>query len=303
MTENIAITICICTFRRTHIADTLRSLSLLIVKPEWSLKIIVADNDETPSARDLVETTAQKTGLSLTYIHAPARNISIARNACLDEATTQFVAFIDDDELVKPEWLMAMIYAIESSGTDVVLGPVHAIYDPGYPQWVRKGDFHSTVPVWVGEKIITGYSCNVLFNSRSPVLLGRRFRKELGRSGGEDTAFFDAVVKAGGRIAFAPEAIVTEAVTPERAKLFWLLKRRFRSGQTHGLLLLEGRGHGAIARSKNLIKAAGKLLYCFTLALANIVQPDRMRFWLLRGALHAGVVSRLLGKQEIEQYG
>jgi succinoglycan biosynthesis protein ExoM len=132
---------------------------------------------------------------------------------------------------------------------------------------------------------------------------GLRFRQELGRTGGEDTVFFAALHRAGGKITYAPEAIVTEAVPATRAAFWWLLKCRFRSGQTHGLLLLEKEGTNTFTRAKNIAVAAAKILFCLGAALLNIMRPARGRSWLLRGALHAGVVAQLLGFHAIRQYG
>ena len=297
------IDICICTFRRAHIAESLRSLAQLEKAPNWQLHIIVADNDDTPSAEALVKTTAQELGLNVLYVHAPARNISIARNACLSAATAPLVAFMDDDELATPQWLKALVNEIETSKTDVVLGPVKALYAPDTPNWMQTGDFHATLPVWVNGKIITGYTCNVLLRRNSPAIKGLTFRPELGRTGGEDTAFFDNVTKAGGKISFAQDAWLHEAVTPARASLSWLFKRRFRSGQTHGLLLLEAARFSLSARLKALTLALAKGVFCYGMAAINIWQPVRWRFWLLRGAIHHGVVRRLMGKNLLEQYG
>lgn len=298
-----SISICICTFRRAHIADTLRSVFQLKIDPQWDVKIIVADNDEIDSARQLVESVAKETTLPTQYVHAPARNISIARNACLDAATTPLIAFIDDDEIVTRDWLKALLEKLENSNADVVLGTVKAIYAPECPDWLRKGDFLSTYPVWVGNEIITGYAGNALIKRISPALQKIKFREDLGKSGGEDTVYFSQVHKAGGVIVFSPEAIVTEMVTPERAKFSWLLKRRFRAGQTHALLLIENGTNNVNERIKNILKALAKLSFCFVAALVSFTRPIKMRLWLLRGALHAGVIARLLGKQEIIQYG
>ena len=283
--------ICICTFRRAHIAETLRSLSFLAMK---DFKVIVADNDDTPSARDMVEKAALEYGLSVHYVHAPARNISIARNACLDASAAPLVAFIDDDELVTQGWLEALL-AIKA---DIVLGPVKALYAPNSPSWMCRGDFHSTNPVWVEDDIITGYTCNVLI--ARDAIGDLRFREELGRSGGEDTAFFAALHAKGKTIAFADDAVVTEDVPEHRAALMWLVKRRFRSGQTHALLLLEN-PRGSVLRMVFIAKM--KANYCFLMMLVTLLQPVRWRFWLLRGVVHAGVVMRLLGIGAIEQYG
>ena len=299
----LAIDICLCTFKRPQVANTLISLAAIEREADWHLRVIVADNDETPSAREIVASTANQTGLDITYLHAPARNISIARNACLDAATAPLVAFIDDDELVTPGWLKALISTQQNTQADVVLGPVRAIYTPDMPVWMIRGDFHSTMPVWVKSEIVTGYTCNVLLNREALPLRGLRFRTELGRSGGEDTAFFANFHKNGGHIAFASDAVVTEVVTTARASLLWLLRRRFRSGQTHGMLLLEGTAPNTAFLAKNIALALTKACFCYALALPNILRGDRMRFWLLRGTVHLGVISRLLGNHELQQYG
>lgn len=282
------IDICICTFRRAHVAETLRSISRLLVKPQWIIRVIVADNDDTPSARDIVEATAHDCSLALTYLHAPARNISVARNACLDAASAPLVAFIDDDEVARPEWLTALVATLESSNADVVLGPVRAVYPADCAKWMRKSDFHSTKPVWVGGRIITGYTCNVLFRRTAPALNGRRFEVGLGRSGGEDTVFFSAVHHAGGKIDYAPLAMVEEAVSRERATLSWLMKRRFRYGKTHGLELEKWDSDNI---ERNICIAGGKAAFCFFRATVSF---NKARSWLLRGTLHAGVVCRLV---------
>jgi len=299
-TGKLSIDICVCTFRRPHLADTLRSLAQLRINPGWRVNLIIADNDDTASARELAESAARDTGLAYTYIHAPARNISIARNACLNKATGDLVAFIDDDELVTPEWLEAMVTAYEQKNADVVLGPVRAEYAADCPEWMRKADVHSTRPSWVNGKIITGYTSNVLFNRTAKSIAGLRFRADLGRTGGEDTVFFSTICKAGGRITYAPEALVTEEVPANRANLSWLFRRRYRSGQTHGLLLLEASGFGLLRRIENFVVAEVKAFFCFIMTLLTVWHLDRMRYWLLRSALHMGVVSRLLGRKIIE---
>lgn len=293
----------VCTYRRAHVTETLRSLARLNVKPDWKIRVIVADNDDTPSARERVEAAVHGTSLTLTYLHAPARNISVARNACLDAATAPLLAFIDDDEVADPAWLGALVTALEIRNADIVLGPVRAIYGPECPDWMIDGDFHSINPVWVRGTIITGYTCNVLMRREASALKGLRFRPEFGRSGGEDTVFFAAVHSNGGILAYAPDAIVSEAVVPARANLNWLLKRAFRSGQTHGLLLLERAGTKPLTRLKNAAITMTKALFCLVMIVPNLLSAVRWRYWLLRGAMHAGVVARLFGKREIEHYG
>lgn len=295
------IDISICTFRRPELRATLLSLFDIDVPLDVAVRLIVADNDDEPSARDLVEVLQDRSPFPIRYVHCPRANISIARNACLSESDGDFLAFIDDDETASPGWLRELHAAALHSGADAILGPVRAIYDETSPQWMRKGDFHSTQPVWVNGIIRTGYTCNVLLDMRSPHLIGRRFDLALGQSGGEDTQFFSAMTAAGGEIAYAPQALVEEPVPAKRSSFDWLMRRRFRSGQTHGRILAGQ--HTGTARLRQAFIAVSKLSYCAVLAVFTVFLPVTRNRYVLRAALHAGAVSGLLGFREIRQYG
>ena len=294
----VPIDICICTFRRPFLAETLKSVGELECEG-LALRVIVSDNDSVPSAQPLVELIGRTFPFPIAYIHAPAANISVARNACLDAADADFIAFVDDDELVSRHWLRELLRQALIEEADVVLGPVKAVYDPAVPEWMASGDFHSTAPVMVDGAILTGYTCNALIRW-SDELRAERFDLALGKSGGEDTEFFYRLHDLGARIVQAPEAVVYEPVPPSRARFGWLLQRRLRSGQTHGM---------RIRRSQTLPwlgsagLAAAKVLYCLAMTGATLPHPVRWRQNLLRATLHAGVISGLAGTRQAVLYG
>jgi succinoglycan biosynthesis protein ExoM len=295
------IDIAVCTFRRPELAETLHSLALITVPADVDIRVIVADNDTTPSAEALVNQMRPTMPFEILYVHCPASNISIARNACLDNSAGHYLAFVDDDETVARTWLVQLLDTALATGADVVLGPVRAEYALSAPNWMRRGDFHSTRPVWVEGEIRTGYTCNVLIDLTRPVLFGRRFNLALGRTGGEDTEFFRHMHAAGGRLAYAPDALVFEPVPEKRARLAWLAKRRFRSGQTHGRLLSEP---GRPARQMvEIARATAKSGYCAAASLILLGSPVARSRYALRAIMHAGVVSGLLGVRELQQYG
>ncbi len=263
-------------------------------------EIIVVDNDDQPSARHRVVAVAKQGPLQVTYIHHPGRNISAARNACLEASAAEFVAFIDDDELASPMWLSALIHEHRASGAQGVIGPVDAVYPADAPEWMRRAHVHSTRPVWAGGVIRTGYTSNALVDRRSPEIREMRFDLALGRTGGEDTDFFSRIVGTGGRIAYAPEALIFEPVTPERLSFAWLARRRFRMGQTHARGLMRQPG---AKRWLSLPVAAAKV--CFCLISAAITLPDNRRrnMSVLRACLHAGVIAGLVGYAPLTLYG
>jgi succinoglycan biosynthesis protein ExoM len=301
MASPVRVDIAVCTFRRAALSETLASLARLAVPEGVRLRVVVADNDVEPSARARVEAARAILPMDVVYVHCPAGNISIARNACLDHADADFLAFIDDDETAEPQWLDRLLAKAQATGADVVLGPVRAVYGSDTAAWMREGDFHSTRPVWVDGDIRTGYTCNVLMRLAAPPVAEGRFDLALGRSGGEDTAFFGAVHASGGHIAFAEDAWVREPVPVARARFSWLASRRLRMGQTHGRLLAER--HEGAARLSAACLAAAKCAVCFVGAAALVALPVRRNRFALRGLLHAGVIGGLFGARAIEPYG
>ena len=291
----------VCTYRRAELEQTLRSLAAIAVPEGAEIRIIVADNDDVPSAQGRVNALRAVVPHEIVYVHCPSSNISIARNACLDNAAGDFLAFIDDDETASEDWIIRLMETAEATEADVVLGPVQAIYGEDAPRWMRRGDFHSTFPVWVGDRIVTGYTCNALLRLAAPSLAGRRFSLALGRSGGEDTEFFTQMHRMGGKIAYAPAAWVQEPVPAKRAAFSWLAKRKFRFGQTHGHLIEAG--SGLAGKLRQLALAAAKSGYCALTGAIFLFSPVRRNQYILRASLHAGVVTGLLGVREIQQYG
>lgn len=294
------IDVCICTFRRQELAATLKSIAVQRLPAGVSMRVIVSDNDDVPSARTLVEECAHWFRMPIQYVHSPARNISIARNACLDAVSGDYFAFIDDDETAEVNWLAGLVMRARQSNADVVLGPVRATYAEHAPDWVKVGNFHETKPVWVKGEIRTGYSCNALVKAGAASVIGRRFDLARGRSGGEDTEFFDAVFASGGRIEFAPDAWVEELVPDNRACFGWLARRRFRSGQTHGGLL---RRKSMAGIAKQFPIAFAKCVYSLGSAFAPPFHEVSAKRALLRAVLHAGAMTGLLGWREPQIYG
>lgn len=293
----------VCTFRRPILARTLASLATQTAGARARFCIIVADNDDTPTARPIVEQAASAPGLPLHHLHAPARNISIARNALLDKARdlgAAYLAMIDDDEVASPDWAAALLAEITASGADAVLGPVLAVYRPEAPDWLRLSRIHDVRPVIRADgRIHTGYTGNVILRLDSPPLRQRRFDLNYGRTGGEDDAFFRGLVRDGGTIGYAPDAIAHEDVPPGRETLGFLLRRSFRAGQTHGRISVS---HGLSRKLPMGATAAAKAAVLLASAGLAAFSPARRTRALMRASLHAGVCSQLFGGRILELY-
>lgn len=300
-----AVLLGVCTFQRPSLDGTLRSLLALEPPPGTALSFVVVDNDERPSAEPAVRRLAAEAGREVGYLHRPARNISLARNALIEEAErtgVPLLAFLDDDEWVGPDWLARLLEAKDAAGADAVFGPVRGIYGEDAPAWMRRGAFHDCAVEHDGKgRARTGYSGNALVDLTAPALRGLRFDLAHGRSGGEDTAFFAAAKRRGAVLAEAPLATAFEHVPAHRARAEWLARRRFRMGQTHGELI--GQGASPAGRLAKVGVAGAKVAACLAMAAAQVLSPERRNRALLRACLHAGVAARLLGSSPLVLYG
>ena len=285
-----------CTFRRAEVAATLASLDQQHLPAGVTLRIIVADNDETPSAEATVTQAAAKMATPVHYVHAPARNISIARNACLDAATGDWVAFIDDDETAPTDWIASLLSAVGDH--DGAFGAAIALYPDDAPAWMAAQNVHSNIPERRGDTVETGHTCNALLRWKDTPWTDERFDLARGKTGGEDTEFFFRIRAHGATFTLAENADVTEPVAPARMKLGWLLQRKYRQGQSYAVA-----AGSTAARIKLALMALIKVLVCLIAGFLFVWSENRRMFWLLRGAMHVGVISGCLSLKQPEIYG
>jgi succinoglycan biosynthesis protein ExoM len=293
----VGVTVAICTFRRSSIIKAVESVARQNLPADIAMRILVIDNDATPSAKDSIENIRAKTSVEIDYCHVPGQNISIARNAALDAATTPLLAFLDDDEYAAPDWLANLI-ALQQ-GAEAVFGPCEAIYPDNAPSWLKAGDFHSNRLPQNDRIIDTGYTSNVLIDIGFVRRNGLKFDPLLGETGGEDTMFFHALHKRGGALRYAPRAVVYEDVVSSRLNLTWVRLRRYRAGQVYAMMLhrFDGGAYRWAVGSAPL-----KILACLLMSGATILSPARALWWLMRGVFHLGVLSYGLGAKLHREY-
>lgn len=302
--KKVRIIIGLCTHRRPQVRATIASLALMKIPDNVEVSLLVADNDDAPSGKRDVTEAAAALPFVWRYLHAPAHNISIARNAILDAArddNADLLAFLDDDERVAPQWLCSLFACHTKSGTAATVGPVRSEYLSDAPDWMVQGAVHDTVPdVNTDGFAHTGYTCNVIVDLKSPLTSELEFDVTLGRTGGEDTDFFARYMARGGQISFAADAVVFETVPAQRARMKWLLRRRFRMGQSHGYIVCLGAG--PFGRFGQAAKAMAKAVCFGCLALVRFPSQLGRNRAIMRASLHIGVVSACLGRSVLVLY-
>lgn len=284
----IQISICVCTYRRPRIVDTVHSLLAQTGLRRSDHEIIIADDDPEFSARGPILELAEHAAIEVRYVVSGARNISSCRNICLEFARGVWIAFIDDDQVAEPNWLQEMITTATEFSADAVKCYVRAVYPPDTPDWIRAGRAYTYDYGRTGKQVLLPGTCGILFRRD---FLGARallFDVGLGITGGEDMDYFIRYRELGGKIVSCRTAVANEIVALERVNP-WHLKRRLRGfGHVTGRILLAKKT--PLGRSMSILKSiVGVIVTCpyAAVGIFDKAMAGRLfiKFWHFCGVL------------------
>jgi glycosyltransferase involved in cell wall biosynthesis len=234
--RGVGIVVCIPSFRRPrHLRMTLESLANQ--RTDRRFAVIVVDNDAMGCESVPVATEFFDDGrLSGLCMIEPRQGNCHAINTAFETALTTFPAatqflMIDDDEVASQEWLELMVSAAETSGADLVGGPVFPNFDDDKKRGLRRHPaFYPAYETSGAVPVI--YGCGNCLITR-PVFAGLAdptFDLRFNFLGGGDTDFFVRCRRAGMKFHWAAEAVITETVPDNRTHPGWLALRGLRIG-------------------------------------------------------------------------
>lgn len=200
---------------------------------DFMYEIIVVDNDSAGSAREIVNLfKTNNPDLDLRYEIESQSGISYARNRTVAMSCGDFLAFIDDDESVPPDWLANLLHCLVYANADAVFGPVLPIFPPLSKNWVISGGFFDSAHFDDQTRIHSDHSRTGNSMVRSiwaRTRTGAAFDVRLANSGGEDHDFFAWIESNNGVLVWSAHAVVSEFVPLKRQKVGFLLKRSYRT--------------------------------------------------------------------------
>src|SRR5690242_15128599 len=100
MTSDVNISVCICTFRRASVAETINSVFCQKLPPHMKVEVIVCDDDPEKSALPVVSNIISPKGFEVRYICCGSANVAVCRNECLNRASGEWIYFVDDDQVL-----------------------------------------------------------------------------------------------------------------------------------------------------------------------------------------------------------
>jgi glycosyltransferase involved in cell wall biosynthesis len=176
-------------------------------------ELIVVDNTHGDPQAELLASRA-----GARYVVEPEVRLSRARNRGIEEATTDVIAFLDDDALADPDWLLRHSEALadeslmastgrvlpinlENGRGMLDLGEETFVVDRSDPWWFERTNFGGLAPG--GSNIAV---------KRQAFEGGLRFNESLGLgtdlAGFEEHYFLFTLVKTGARVAYVPGAVI-----------------------------------------------------------------------------------------------
>ncbi|MFJ3395003.1 glycosyltransferase family 2 protein [Leifsonia aquatica] len=261
--------------------------------------MLVIDNDPAEGARAVVEAASSP---RVRYVAEGRRGIAAARNRALDEtADRELIVFIDDDERVRPGWLVRLTETYTELRPAAVMGRVISEYPDGTDPWVVAGDFLRRPRHRTGDALAIAATNNLLLDRSFVRDHGLRFDETLGLSGGEDNLFTRQLVRAGGRIVWCDEAVLDDEWPVERLQRRWLLHRSFSHGNTAAVvdaLLVPAGPRRAGVRIRRAAGGAGRIVLGLgRWAMGSVTGDLRHRARGRRGVYRgAGMVSGAVGR-------
>ncbi|HEX9814751.1 MAG TPA: glycosyltransferase, partial [Myxococcota bacterium] len=139
------VSICIATCSRPQgLANLLGAFETLEIPAGVAFQVVVVDNDPAGSAKAVCDEVVERHGYPLRYLVEKRRGIPFARNAALGVALSDsdFIAFIDDDEVPESDWLSELLRVQDYYRAGVVTGPCLPQYTEPPPNWIVEGGFH-----------------------------------------------------------------------------------------------------------------------------------------------------------------
>ncbi len=232
------ITAAICTYNRYDLLPrAIESLTRQNLATA-DFEIIVVDN--SPDHARSQEIALDYGGIeNLRWWSEKTPGLSNARNVATRLAAAPLIAFMDDDAAAAPGWLAAVMSAFAEFGdaAQIVGGRVDPLWAAPQPGWL-SGNLLGYVSVvdWGGSARFAAKTewvagTNVAFRVAALEAVGG-FSVHLGRSRGgqallsnDENDVIERMVANGGRLVYAPAAIVEHLVPSERLTQAWFRRR------------------------------------------------------------------------------
>jgi len=241
------ITAVVCTYNRANLV--VRALESLTEQTldKALYEIILVDNGSTDDTAQVVRRfQVGPPDHAIVYVHEALLGLGHARNAGLNHARGEYVAFLDDDAQASKDWLEHALHCFQQvQPTPLVIGgPIVPWYESPKPHWFKD---EYEVRSWGDQprflKPGESFSGSNMIFRKSVFETYGRFDTKAGVRGnrlslGEETSVFDRIWRIRGDeriLYYSPKLLVFHSTPSYKMTISYRLKRAFAAGQVWSL--------------------------------------------------------------------
>lgn len=227
--------VCCSCKRPQMLRNALESVNILKLPENIRFEVLVVDNDENCSAKEVTEKAREILKVPVNYCVQPKRGLAYARNKSLEEAVNlgaSHILMFDDDEFFDENCLIEQIRMYEENpDAYIISGPVPTVFTEKFPSYITKNIVFKQPSSKKTGTIKPSCAAGNVFMPITPIKeRGLRFSEEFVFSGGEDGDFFRKASLLGYTIVWDKEAIIYESVSESRANIKYLIKKSYYNG-------------------------------------------------------------------------
>ena len=204
--------------------------------------VVVNNNSTDDTAERVAEFIAQHPKCNIRLVNEFNQGLSFARNRGISESEGEYIAIIDDDERIAPDFISAYISLFDSVPDAVAAGgPIIAEYPTGRPRWMSHFTerpiantmyFGSRVREFPAGRIPGGGNMAL---RRSAIRRYGVFDTALGYVGeslvgGEESDLFERLRIAEAKYYYVPEAVMYHIIPKEKLTADYLKRLSYNIG-------------------------------------------------------------------------
>lgn len=239
----VDLSIVICTFHReTLLARALASVIAQRRPDDFRFDVIVVDNSDSGTAAPVIEAARLTAPFAIRALAAHPANISVARNAGVAATSATWIAFVDDDQALEPDWLVHVARAVASTPHDVLFGAIDTEFEaPERATPATRKLFTRGIDAPSGDDLfalgprktrdIALSTANAMFRRATTFHELAPFDLAFGAGGGEDYDLLCRLERDGRCFGWLPGAKAREFVPASRCEPSYLLLRFYAGGQ------------------------------------------------------------------------
>lgn len=296
----------ICTCNRVSMLTSLHK-SLQYADLSKAFCIILVDNHASQNGIERWEVLPEL-NIPTIKVHQDLPGVANARNRAIQEARyigADAIVFVDDDEIVAPDWLIRLVEFRDETGAKVIGGPVLPLFANRPTKWDVESGFYEQKQPSFSKSPPVNSTANVLISLDVIDHLNEPFDQSFGLSGGSDQVLFTKLYLAGVPMGWCQRAIVFEEVPQSRLTNSWVYQRALRNGNINMRATLyfasSGKRKLIIIKYACLIPAA--ILFSLILIMLARLGVGEMRNAKLRYFKAKGRLKALFGSIYLEYAG